>query len=818
MSRFVLRMFDAPLTESPKRMLRFHGPLLVLGSNTMADALREHLREVGATVLDLPVSDDVQDAIAALNRAWAVQPAPHLFLMTAWDEDALCRNGSGAWARRYRRGVLLPYLVCQHWTRLVLKSNVQRQATLIAATSLGGDFGFSSRAVAIEGGGLAGLLKSVRREVDGMVVKVIDAPPEASSQAVIDAICTELAGSATAVEVGYDRGRRRVVRAVPRPLRKPSAREITPGGTWVATGGASGITAIVARELGHRFGLKLHLLGRSSVPQIPDAWRSLSEDALKNLKLSLAQNARRAGGNPAAAKRELEKALEIDHSLRAFADAGVQATYHSCDVTDRAVLSRVLTRIREADGPIQGIIHGAGVEAAARFDRKDPESVMTTIASKVDGAMALMDLTHEDPLAYFVGFGSISGRFGGVGQTDYALASDMLCKLVQRFRAERPQCASVAIHWPAWDEAGMAVRPETKLALTIGKLRLMPPREGVEHLIDELRAGAPEGEVLIVDGRGSLDHDGILPSPTQRRAFLQRTKMIADLPLIDGLRELNEGQSLVAEAGFYPTSDPFLLDHRYQGVPLLPAVIGIESLAEAAVLLDGERKSISLRNVEILNGLRFHTDRQQNVVIRAIQTDIGTSCELSGDFYDRHGKLIDSHRLFMRADIELGNGRVVPSPAPPLEEPIEWHAMSYFDEVRAKTERWVYLGPSLRCLQQIAIQGDSAWGRIVAPPVALPGGRRGEGWIIPPAVLDGCLVACAVYAKKKLKRYQLPHAFGQIRLGRLPEAGETCTVRVCFRGQQEKALVYDFVLFGEDGALILCADGHRGIMLSGKLA
>jgi acyl transferase domain-containing protein/acyl carrier protein len=818
MSRFVLRMFDAPLAESPNRRLRFQGPCLVLGSNTMADALRARLREIGATVLDLPVGDDPQETIAALNGAWTTQPAPHLFLMTAWDEDALARNGSGAWARRYHHGVIMPYLVCQHWTRLVLKSNVQRHATLTAATTLGGDFGFSSREVAIEGGGLAGLLKSVRREVDGMVVKIIDAPPEAAPQAVIEAICTELASSAAAVEVGYDRGRRRVVRAVPRPLLKPAARDIARGGTWIATGGASGITAIVARELGHRFGLKLHLLGRSSVPQIPDAWRSLSEDALKNLKLSLAQDARRAGRDPAAARRELEKALEIDHSLWTFGHAGVQATYHSCDVTDRAALSSVLTRIREADGPIHGIIHGAGVEAAARFDRKDLQSVRVTIASKVEGAMALMDLTREDPLAYFVGFASISGRFGGMGQTDYALASDMLCKLVQRFRAERPQCASVAIHWPAWDEAGMAVRPETKLALTIGKLRLMPPREGVEHLIDELRAGAPEGEVLIVDGRGSLDHDGILPTPAHRRAFLRRTKMIADLPLIDGLRELNEGQSLVAEAGFHPTSDPFLLDHRYQGVPLLPAVIGIESLAEAAVLLDGDRKSIRLRNVEILNGLRFYTDRQQNVAIRAIQNDIGASCELSGDFYDRHGKLIDSQRLFMRADVELADGCGVPTLASPREQPTEWHAMSYFDEARAKTERWVYLGPSLRCLQEIAIQGDCAWGRIVAPPLALPGGRRGEGWIIPPAVLDGCLVACAVYAKKKLKRYQLPHAFGQIRLGRLPEAGETCTVQVSFRGQQEKVLVYDFVLFGEDGAVILGAEGHRGIILSREMA
>src|SRR5207244_1309013 len=133
--------------------------------------------------------------------------------------------------------------------------------------------------------------------------------------------------------------------------------DIPRGGTWVVTGGARGVTAIVARELGARFGLKLHLIGRSPAPQPDAAWRNLSDAELKQLKMSLALEARRAGRDPSAAWREVEKAIEIDGTLRAFAAQGIRVTYHSCDVSDREALAAVLEQVRSCDGPIQGILH-----------------------------------------------------------------------------------------------------------------------------------------------------------------------------------------------------------------------------------------------------------------------------------------------------------------------------------------------------------------------------------------------------------------------------------------------------------------------------
>ena len=124
--------------------------------------------------------------------------------------------------------------------------------------------------------------------------------------------------------------------------------------------------------------------------------------------------------------------------------------------------------------------------------------MLATLGAKVDGALNLMRLTQHDPVKWFIGFGSISGRLGSNGQTDYCLASDMLCKLMAWVRTRRPEVHAVGFHWHAWGEVGMAARPESASAMKLADgPTTMPKREGLNHLVREIYAGAPAGEVLI---------------------------------------------------------------------------------------------------------------------------------------------------------------------------------------------------------------------------------------------------------------------------------------------------------------------------------
>jgi acyl transferase domain-containing protein/acyl carrier protein len=823
MSRFVLRMVEAPLDASAARSLQLSGPALIVGRNPVAQALRARLEEQGATVLELPADLGPDQALAVLESMWRAGPIPHLFLVTPWDEGARFTLDPEHWAGRRQQGVLVPYLVCQQWVRTLSRAPRGATATLVAATSLGGDLGFSSRVSVVEGGALAGLLKAIGREVEGILVKVVDMAPETAPARVAATICAELASGSPAREVGYVHGRRRVVRAVARPAVRPESAGLPRGGTWVVTGGARGITACVARELGRRFGWRLHLIGRSALPpesdaptRPPGAPGERSGAELRQWKETVTREARQRGRDPVAAWREVEKVAEIRASLQAFADAGVAATYHACDVSDRSALARVLAEIRASSGSIQGILHGAGVEAAARFERKELSAVEATIAAKVDGAIALMSELHE-PAPFFIGFGSISGRFGGLGQTDYSMASEMLCKLVQWFRAQHPDGAAVAIHWPAWDEVGMAMRPESKLALEMSGQRFMPPLEGIEHLCDEIARRAPEGEVLLLDRAGALDLDGILPAPGDRRRYLRREDALARLPLIDGLRQLDEDRELVAEMRFHPAQDPFLREHEHQGVPLLPAVIGIEAIAEAASLLAGDARIIALREVEIVSGMRFFTGQPQEARVRVVRHGQDLRCLLASDFHNRSGELIEPGRVHVSALVELDTRPVSALPEAGIAQeaaPDAWYEMKYRDRASARREGLVFHGPSFRCLRRVSLHATGAWGEIVAPPVAELGGGRGQGWLVPVAVLDACLVTCGVFAHQVLGLRQLPHAFTAIRLCRLPRARELCTVRVQYRGREQQRTCFDLVLSGDDGTPLLAIEGHRCILLA----
>ncbi len=814
--RYVLRMFDEPLPGDGAPALHIDGPVLILGDNPAAAALSKRLGSRGVEVFSLPVHEDADASIAALERLWASHPAKHLFLLTARDEDA-CLADQRAWQRRRARGILTPYLVTQRWFQLLSDLPDHGGATLVAVTALGSDFGLSGSLTAPEGGALTGLLKSLyiedtRKPQRELRVKAIDAAAGEPPDALADAILRELAADRPEIEVGWSRGRRQVVRPVLEPVDQIPRRDPAIGGTWVVTGGGTGITALVAFELGRRYGLKLHLIGRSPHPRDDALWRHFSDAQLKDLKASLTREAIAAGRTPDEQWKAIAGDVEIQTNLRKLAAAGVKATYHVCDVSDWDALAALLDQVRREDGPIEGIIHGAGYGNLLRFEKNTREKLAQSFDSKVAGAVALMALTRNDPLRFFIGFGSLSGRLGGNGLTDYAAANDMLAKLIDWFRRERPDCASACFHWESWAGVGMAMRPKNLVgAKGVLKLDFMSPREGIDHLHNEVRAGLPEGEVLVTNGqfyRMFYPHESPVTSPRPEPDRAPRHP--ADLPpLIDAVRPADRGRGLVAEVRLDPRSDVFLDAHRLRGKPILPGVIGVEALAEAATLLGGDRTVVAVSDVEFVNGLVCHNDCPTIARVSVIPAEGGARCLLSSDFRDRHGRLVEQDRPHVRGLVELADRPVSFSTARP-DEPIDWHPSRY------REDDLLHHGPSLRCLKAYAHQQGIGWGKILAPAMAeLAGSRPASGWIIPAAVLDACLVACGHYLFLEFPGgVELPKRFDRLRLGRLPREGETCLVRLQLRERTDGHSRFDFTLFGEDDEVLLRAEGYETVMVS----
>ena len=321
----------------------------------------------------------------------------------------------------------------------------------------------------------------------------------------------------------------------------------------------------------------------------------------------------------------------------------------------------------------------------------------------------------------------------------------------------------------------------------------MPLQEGLDHLFAELNAGAPEGEVLILDEPGSLDLDGcMLP-----------VSKIDWMPLVEGSL-LREQARRVTEIQLDPIGDPFLREHCYQGIPLLPAAAGVEALAEGAGLPPG-KGCLTLRDVEIRNGLRFPERRPLWVRVVAEVEAAGAQCRLMTVFRNREGKLVDPERVLISGKVQFETAAM---PETAEQRNVRtWHPVQY-----PKNGPLIH-GTSFQCLKEIAFDRETVSGRVMAQAPEIIGGNRPGAWKVPIAELDACLVACGAYALKETGALALPRKFELLRIFRRPYDGEICEVQIAQRARDESMIRFDFVLYGADGTAILQAEGFSAAIV-----
>ncbi|MCC9642369.1 SDR family oxidoreductase [Rhodopirellula sp. JC740] len=794
--RFVMRTRKANRRDGMPTSPNLNGAALILGDNDVADSLARRCREQGVEVYRLNPPSSMEALDAELDRIWQIEPTPHLFLTTPYDAGACWSTFDvESWRQRHADALATPYRVCQRWMQQMIDDDRMGQSSLVTTLKLGGEFGFDAMTsaaqsnVAIhsrsaESGGLAGLTKAMLieawmrgfRDTPMLVVEGIDG---ASADEIADGVFRELAVPSYDEEVAAQGPERFAPRAVYQPLDISSQQppRLTRGGNWVVAGGGRGITAMTAMELARRHDLKLHLLGMAPVPQIDAEMRAHAKRDRAELRRVVMARIQKEGGNPVKTWRQLEKAIEIDLTLEECRERSIQATYHSVNVSDAEAVQAALSKIRSTDGPIRGVIQGAGSGQDARFDRKRPDKVAQCFSAKVDGTISLAAATQNDPLEWFIGYGSISGRFGANGHTDYSAANDMLAKLIGRLRQQRPETRCVTFHWHAWGDVGMATKPEAKLALDMIGMEFMPAEEGLQHFLREVEHGGNEAEVLITDRRYVRK---FFPSESSR--WIESPDRPS--PMLDPTERIDDSNPETFAVTLHPQNDLFLKDHLVVGRPTLPFVMAIEMLAEAA-RWNSSQQVIRCRDVVASMPLKFATD--DPLAIEILNGDASSSdrWSLVSDLRRKDGRLVQSRRQHFSAAFDLGSpitqrGSIEVARVEELPVP-------YVDETAP-----VYHGPSLQCLRSIGflnVAGSAtatstdkpvAVGTIVAPsPAHLAGESRPlMGWVLSPATMDAVLYAAGMLAYRVGGNPSLPISFNTIDLGRLPDPGEPLRVQV----------------------------------------
>ncbi|WP_166706504.1 MULTISPECIES: SDR family NAD(P)-dependent oxidoreductase [Bacillus amyloliquefaciens group] len=157
--------------------------------------------------------------------------------------------------------------------------------------------------------------------------------------------------------------------------------------------------------------------------------------------------------------------VEAQQRINEIRSLGCAIEFIQADITDRDLVNRVISEIRQAYGGLNGIIHSAGMTKDNFIVRKTTDEFDTVLAPKVTGLINLDEASCNEPLDYFVCFSSVTGALGNVGQADYAVANGFMDGFAEYRNRLVDQGSrkgkTVSINWPLWRQGGMQVDVST---------------------------------------------------------------------------------------------------------------------------------------------------------------------------------------------------------------------------------------------------------------------------------------------------------------------------------------------------------------------
>ena len=363
----------------------------------------------------------------------------------------------------------------------------------------------------------------------------------------------------------------------------------------LVSGGGRGITALAAIALAQQYQCQFVLLGRSTIDRTEPEWARDCDDEI-TLKKRILEHLLHQGDKKPTPKmvqqeyKSIAAKKEIEQTLRQISQAGGQAEYLSVDITDTNAVKQQVAAVESRLGKVKAIVHGAGNLADKPIERKTKQDFDLVYAPKVRGLENILDCIDRTQLDCLVLFSSVVGFYGNAGQTDYAIANDILNKTAYTFKQKHPQCHTVAINWGPWD-SGM-VSPQLKQAFAERDIKTIPVDAGTQMLVEELDLDKPEVQVVI----GSpLKPPVIAPDPKPTTYQISRRLSLA--------------------ANF------FLHDHVIMDRPVLPATCAIAWMANACEQLYPGYKFFSCSNFRVLKGIVFDKNLADKYTLDLIVTN-----------------------------------------------------------------------------------------------------------------------------------------------------------------------------------------------------
>jgi acyl transferase domain-containing protein len=652
----------------------------------------------------------------------------------------------------------------------------QTRASFLIVTHLDGALGLDGNVPFNPiSGGLFGLAKTVNLEWPSVFCRAIDLHPSFEPDQIAAYVLAELHDPNRLIsEVGYGNHGRVTLETVETPLTayEPNV-QIRSESLFVVSGGAKGITASCVIHLAQQYQCKFVLLGRSSIDDLDTSWLGDYADEA-GLKRQIMQHLLAKGEKVTPMivgrmARAIASKQEIEQTVYTIQQAGSQVEYLSVDVTDGVALDAALTAVSHRLGTITGIIHGAGVLSDKLIEQKTEADFTAVYMTKVDGLHALLQAVPPQQLQHLVLFSSAAGFYGNVGQSDYAVANEILNKTAHSLKMTHPHCHVVAIDWGPWD--GGMVTPALKQLFTERNIEVIPVDVGAWLLANELTAANQHVCQTVVGGPLAFP-DGELDGRLHKHHVYRHLSLDAN---------------------------PFLQDHIIGGNPVLPTVCAIAWMGNVCEQLYPGYTLFSCDNYQVLKGIVFddsHPDSKAYILDleETVKADGKISFKAMVSSQNEAGK----PRFHYRAEITL----LATLPDAPLYSNFDLTEAKLIDKTTLYQNGTLFHGPHFQGIEQLLNISPSKV-TMRCQLAALSATEQGQYQVqsFNPFIADGQFQSMVIWARHFHDAGSLPLHTDRGEQFRPIPFDTTTYVSMEVRESSESELVADIFTHDENGRL-----------------
>lgn len=253
------------------------------------------------------------------------------------------------------------------------------------------------------------------------------------------------------------------------PFQAKESLTLRPDGAYLITGGSGGLGIESAKWLIEKGAKHLILLGRKQLPPVQEWDQLLPEHAQFDL---------------------VQKLLPIRNSVE-------KLEVISMDIRDTEALTLLFKRLDDAQIPVRGVLHAAGINWYSKIIDMDKEELIETLKIKVASSWALHQLTKDRDLDCFIMYSSVSALWGSVKLSHYS-AANYFMDMLSLYRSQLG-LPSLTIDWGPWGEVGMSAGESEKEVLGILGFHLMEPKTSLEAMEKELLAKRPLALIGEID-------------------------------------------------------------------------------------------------------------------------------------------------------------------------------------------------------------------------------------------------------------------------------------------------------------------------------